>query len=215
VGSTLETLRATVATKTDDWDLQQRALETLQGELATAKGELEDAEKALAGAVLACRVAAYDAYRTTLEGLMAQRLADLKEIKALMEKNLEDTPEPGTVGARCEKALSNGTFRPARGETTCKGTEEAPLCCGASRVWMAAGVSSDQAGGVVAQADAMWKTIETCQAADATEYAYQPPRAPMATEMPATVTVGFTCIEGAKKLAAAASAVAAAVYMLA
>jgi len=37
----------------------------------------------------------------------------------------------------------------------------------------------------------------------------------MAVAMPATVSVDFTCIEGAKKLAAAASAVAAAVYMLA
>lgn len=132
-----------------------------------------------------------------------------------METQLESKPEPGTVGARCEKALSNGTFRPARGETTCKGTEEAPLCCGASRVWMAAGVSADQAAGVVAQADAMWRTIETCGPADATTYDYQPARAPMATTMPAKVSVGFTCIEGAKKLAAAASAVAAAVYMLA
>lgn len=214
-GSTLEALRADVQSKTDDWDLQQLALTNLQGELATAEGELATAKKELAALVLACQVAAYDTYRETLEGKMVQRLADLKAIKTLMEKNLEDTPEPGTVGARCEKALSNGTFRPARGETACKGTEEAPLCCGASRVWMPAGVSSDQAGGVVAQADAMWKTIETCQAADATAYDYQPPRAPMATEMPATVSVGFTCIEGAKKLAAAASAVAAAVYMLA
>jgi hypothetical protein len=37
----------------------------------------------------------------------------------------------------------------------------------------------------------------------------------MAITMPDKVSVNFTCIEGAKKLAAAASAVAAAVYMLA
>jgi hypothetical protein len=37
----------------------------------------------------------------------------------------------------------------------------------------------------------------------------------MATTMPATESVDFACIEGAHKLAAAASAVAAAVYMLA
>jgi hypothetical protein len=81
----------------------------------------------------------------------------LKTIKALLETELE-TPEPGTVGARCEKALSNGTFRPQRGEMTCVGTEEAPLCCGASRVWMEAGTNADG----VAVADAMWRTIETC-----------------------------------------------------
>jgi hypothetical protein len=37
----------------------------------------------------------------------------------------------------------------------------------------------------------------------------------MATTMPTKVSVDFACIEGAHKLAAAASAVAAAVYMLA
>jgi hypothetical protein len=37
----------------------------------------------------------------------------------------------------------------------------------------------------------------------------------MATTWPATDSVPFMCIEGAHKLAAAASAVAAAVYMLA
>lgn len=64
-------------------------------------------------------------------------------------------------------------------------------------------------------ADAMWRTIETCQKADAVSYNYQPARSPLAITMPATQDVAFTCIEGAKKLAAAASAVAAAVYMLA
>lgn len=63
--------------------------------------------------------------------------------------------------------------------------------------------------------DAAWRTIETCQLATATSYMYQPARAPMALTMPTKVSVGFACIQGAKTLAAAASAVAAAVYMLA
>ena len=64
--------------------------------------------------------------------------------------------------------------------------------------------------------NAAWRTIETCQSEEeGTMYSYQPPRAPMATTMPTKVDYPFTCIEGAKKLAAAASAVAAAVYMLA
>jgi len=58
-------------------------------------------------------------------------------------------------------------------------------------------------------------TIETCQAVDTTTYDYVPPRGPMATAAPAAETVDFVCIEGAKKLAAAASALATAVYMLA
>jgi len=134
---------------------------------------------------------------------MRQRAADLVTIKALVKANEASRPAPGTIGARCEKSLSNGTWRPARGELTC-GSEE--NCCGASRIWMSVGA------GV---ADAAWRTIETCQTIETTSYSYQPPRAPMATTMPTPVAAGFTCIEGAKTLAAAASAVASAVYMLA
>lgn len=166
-----------------------------------AEDALDQAEKAKDAAVLACQIKAYDEYRTALEAEMVQRAADLKTIKALLETELTK-PAPGTAGARCEKALSNGTYRPARGEQTCA----EGLCCGAARVWM------DVGDGVT---DSAWRTIETCQTIETTTYMYQPPRAPMATTMPAKVSATFTCIEGAKKLAAAASAVAAAVYMLA
>merc|ERR1719321_1172554 len=131
---------------------------------------------------------------------MTQRAADLVTIKKLLETELVK-PAPGTAGARCEKALSNGTYRPARGELTCS----EGLCCGSARVWMESGTT----------ADAGWLTIESCQALDATSYSYQPARAPMATAMPTKISADFACIEGAKALAAAASAVAAAVYMLA
>jgi hypothetical protein len=100
-----------------------------------------------------------------------QRLEDLATIKALLEA--QTVPAPGTAGARCEKALSNGTWRPARGEQAC----DEGLCCGAARVWMTSG----------ATADAAWRTIETCQLETVTSYDYQGPRAPMATTMPATV----------------------------
>jgi len=140
---------------------------------------------------------------------MVKRAEDLKKIKAMLDAQV--TPAPGTLGARCEKAISNGTFRPKRGELTCPpdldadGNVTQAYCCAAARIYMTSGVT----------ADAGWMTIETCQKAGTGKYAYQPPRAPMATEMPAKVEVDYTCIEGAKKLAAAASAVAAAVYMLA
>jgi len=111
------------------------------------------------------------------------------------------TPKPGTIGARCEKALSNGTFREARGDNGGCGEGN---CCGAARVWMESGVT----------ADAAWRTIETCQKSDTKTYNYQPPRAAMATTMPTTQSVKFACIEGAKTLVAAASTIAAAVYML-
>jgi len=58
-------------------------------------------------------------------------------------------------------------------------------------------------------------TVETCQAEGSESYEYVPPRAPMATAAPTAETVDFVCITGAKKLAAAASALATAVYMLA
>jgi len=91
--------------------------------------------------------------------------------------------------------LSNGTFRPTRGETTCNEN----LCCGAASVPVGEAVM----------------TIETCQSSDTTTYSYVPPRGPMETTAPAADTFPFVCIEGAQKLAAAASALATAVYMLA
>lgn len=199
-GTALTALRATVVADQGTWNIQQAALVGLVNAAEEAEDALDAAEKAKDAAVLACQIAAYDRYRTTLEAEMVQRAEDLKTIKALLETELVE-PAPGTAGARCEKALSNGTYRPARGETTCA----QGLCCGAARVWMESGTT----------ADAGWRTIETCQLLDATSYSYQPPRAPMATTSPQKISVDFACIEGAKKLAAAASAVAAAVYMLA
>jgi len=199
-GTALTALRATVVADQGTWDTQQAALVALIQAAENAEDTLDAAEKAKDAAVLACQIAAYDKYRTALEAEMVQRAEDLKTIKALLETELVE-PAPGTAGARCEKALSNGTYRPARGETTCA----EGLCCGAARVWMESGTT----------ADAGWRTLETCQLETDTSYMYQPPRAPMATASPQRVSVDFACIEGAKKLAAAASAVAAAVYMLA
>jgi len=165
------------------------------------------AMKELDEAVTACQVAAYDKYRTELGERMAKRAADLADIKKMIEEEEAAKPAPGTKGWRCEKALSLGTRRPKRiTEVDAEnGVCGAGLCCGAARVWMAAGDA----------ADAAWRTIESCQDAAATDYVYRPPRLPMSTELSPLQTVDFMCIEGAKKLAAAASAVAAAVYMLA
>lgn len=186
-----------------DWNTQNDALENLVTALEGAKMALATSEKELADTTLACQVAAYDKYRETLDEALGARETALATIKTLLE-NQPETPAPGTEGARCEKALSNGTYRPKRGEETCGG-KDSGLCCGAARVWMTTGTTADSG----------WRTIETCQQDTAETYSYQPPRAPMATTMPATVSVPFACIEGAKALAAAASAAAAAIYMLA
>ena len=198
-GADLAALRQTVEDDTAAWNTQNDALDLLAQAVIDAADALKAAKVAQEEATLNCQVAAYDAYRTTLETAMVDRAAALKAIKAELEK--ETIPNPGTAGARCEKALSNGTWRPARGEQTC----EEGLCCGAARIWMSSGSTEDAA----------WRTVETCQALDATTYSYRPARAPMATELPDMESVAFACIEGAHKLAAAASAVAAAVYMLA
>jgi len=58
-------------------------------------------------------------------------------------------------------------------------------------------------------------TVETCQPVATTEFSWTPPRAAMATTAGDAITAPFACIDGARKLAAAASALAAAVYMLA
>lgn len=91
--------------------------------------------------------------------------------------------------------MSNGTFRPRRDEATCA----EGLCCGAAKIDIGKAVM----------------TIETCETVGTTEIDYVEPRKPMAITAPAAVKKPWTCIQGAQKLAAAASALAAAVYMLA
>jgi hypothetical protein len=120
-----------------------------------------------------------------------------KEKIAKIVKLLDDrvAPKKGAAGWRCEKALSNGTFRPARNEKTCADG----LCCGAAKL---------KTGNLV-------MTIETCQTKTATKYEYTKPRSPLAVAWTKVPDVPFACISGAQKLVSAASALAAAVYMMA
>lgn len=171
--------------------------------MTSAMGELAVAEQNLVDETLACQVAAYDKYRQVLDEALQTREDNLATIKNMLE-GLDTEAAPGTAGSRCEKALSNGTYRPKRGEETCGG-KDSGLCCGGARVWMKSG-TTEGAG---------WRTIETCQLDTTETYAYQPPREPMSVTMPTPISTPFACIEGAKALAAAASAAAAAVYMLA
>merc|ERR1712151_162556 len=192
---TLFGLRVTASEALTDLQDAMRDLSGLDAEIAEAKEDVDDALAVHLAAIVACKVENYDDYMETLQLAQQQREDDLDDILALVTEAEEDAPAAGAAGSRCEKALSNGTFRPARDETTCN----EGLCCGAARI---------------PQGNVMM-TIETCQAEGATTYDYVPPRAPMATEAPAAETVDFVCIDGAKKLAAAASALATAVYMLA
>jgi hypothetical protein len=190
------------------------AIETLNEAIDDESGQedvISDARDLLAehtddhlSAVLLCKEARYDEYAAALADAIATRASNLETIEGLIDDQIAAIPAPGAVGARCEKALSNGTFRPKRnGETVC-GSEA--NCCGAARIPVANADGTDS--------DTMM-TIETCQTKETAEFEWAPPRGPMETEMPTKKKYPFTCIEGAQKLAAAASALAAAVYMLA
>jgi hypothetical protein len=160
--------------------------------IATALTTLNGEKAKLAAAVVACKETEFDKYKATLKTAETTRASNLATIKALVNKA---GPAAGTAGARCEKALSNGTGRPRRGETTCA----TGLCCGAAKVPVG---------------NAMM-TIETCQDKTVKKYSYSAPRAPMMTVPTTGIEYPFTCIEGAKKVAATASALAAALYMMA
>lgn len=203
-GADLALLRTAITTTTEEWDTQQESLVQAQNTAALSQAAYEQAVKAKADAVLDCQTAAFDDYWTNLQALKLAREQDLTAIKEMLDA-LPDPPAAGAAGSRCEKALSNGTWRPSRVQGEASLVCDEGLCCGAARVPLALGTGAEGA----------WRTIETCQAEDAETYDYQPARAPMAATMPDTVSVPFQCIQGAQKLAAAASALAAAVYMLA
>lgn len=153
---------------------------------------------------LKCKSENFDAYTAGLLSRRQTREELLDDIQAFIES--DTPPAAGTLGARCEKALSNGTFRPARASgaadpeasLTCIGET---ACCGASRVPL------DGIGGFL--------TVETCGTTEQEKYTYRYPREPLAKTRDSTIEVTFTCIEGAQRLAAAAAAAATALYMLA
>lgn len=152
------------------------------------------AKEAYEAQLALCREEKYDDYKKTLRDAEKDRTDALDKIKKLMADNAAKTPAPGSgkEGARCEKARSNGD---GRQRTKCGEN----LCCGAAK--------GNVAGAVM--------TIETCQKTDATEYTYIPPRDPMAIEDKTGVKWTFACIDGAARVAAAATALATSAYLMA
>lgn len=152
-------------------------------------------EIALQTALAACETAQYAKFRKTFQDATTDRTTNLGKIKTLMEKRETAAaamkPGSGKAGARCERPRSNGD---AKTRNIC----EAELCCGAATK-------------LIGQTEV---TIETCQKADATKYAYQPPRSAMGLAMPATEDWDFACIAGAQRVLAAAAAAAAAGLMM-
>lgn len=163
--------------------------------IATDQGKVDAAVTAHLAALVACKVADFDKYTAARATAIATRDRDIATIEGLVDNAKAKLPLAGAAGARCEKAISNGTMRPKRDEKICAET----LCCGAAKIPVGSAMM----------------IVETCQLDTATVYSYAPPRAPMATTMPAGTDYTFTCIQGAKNLAAGAAALASALYMLA
>lgn len=157
---------------------------------------LKQAKAQKATAVAACEAALYDTWAQDLVQAEQNRKKAIEDVEDFLADQV--VPARGAQGARCEKALSNGTFRPARDAETC--AED--LCCAAARIPTGNG----------------WRTVETCQpeaGEDLTMSWVALPRVALVNELPAPGSYSYTCIQGAQKLAAAATAAAAAVYMLA
>jgi len=211
----LNAARSTALTKATALETAINALANAQG-VADAAAATQAADKAKhLAAIVACKEAKFDQYAAALQSAKAARTAAITTIEGIVDAAEAKRPAAGAAGARCEKAPSNGTRRPARAETTCA----TGLCCGAASGALTTGGRATAAGALVAGSAVTQATttvtIETCQLAAATEYAFRPPRAPLATAEPAEVAWAFACIEGAQKLAAAASALATAAYILA
>jgi hypothetical protein len=81
----IQGLRDAVTAKSGEWDTQDLALKSLQGDVAGAEGELKNAKAATLQATINCEVAAYDTYRSTLKIARETRAAALASIKLLLE----------------------------------------------------------------------------------------------------------------------------------
>jgi len=213
----LETAVKTAVTNFNKENVKQLVGGTLAKALKDAKDGVTKEQAEYNKLQQACYTAAFDAYAATLKKALTDRKDNLVKIKALLEKNQKDKPAFGKENSRCEKALSNGTLRPKRElDATKPGAVcEKDLCCAAAKVPLASGVATTAGKG---SAKAGFRIIETCQKAASSgtgKYSYTPPRAPLATANPTPTTHTYTCIEGAKHLAAAATAAATALYMLA
>lgn len=148
----------------------------------------------MVAAVVKCKEDSFDKYTEVKNLAIKDRDAKLIAVEKLIKAPIPEF----TDGGRCEKTYAKGG---KRNEKTCRGgSADKPLCCGA-----ATGTAINGATMI----------IEICQEKTKETYSYVGPRAPMATTLPAAVDLPFKCIQGAKKLAAAATAAAAAVYMLA
>lgn len=202
-------LAATAVTATQDAIKADTAARVI---LATKLKERTAKDALLATAMTKCKNTKYDAYKVTLSTAIAARDTNLAKIKTLLEKKDKAKLAAGATGARCEKGLSQGVGSAARAKPCTAETD----CCGAAKGPVLAATAAGY------WKDAPTMTIETCMPKTSKTYKYSPPRAPMQTTDPADAANAasqqdwpFVCIDGASKLAAAATALATAAYMMA
>lgn len=98
--------------------------------LNNQKGLIAAKEAELQGEIAVCEATKFDEYAAALVTAQETRESKLASIERLIETAETNKPTLGAAGWRCEKAISFGTFRPARGEATCAEN----LCCGAARI---------------------------------------------------------------------------------
>jgi len=195
----LTAARATSSSAQGDLDAATAARVSSLAELAAARLALAGLQADHLQASVVCKEQRFDEFDLALQAGVAARAAALETIAQLVDAEILAAPARGAQGWRCEKAMSNGTFRPPRSQAA--GTCLEGLCCGAARVPVQGGVAV--------------MTVETCQPELADAAAWSPPRAPMATTAPTGESYPWTCIQGAARLASGAAALSAALYALA
>jgi len=126
---TLSQLRATAVERTEELVAALGNESAQELAIAEEQGLVDEASEAHLVSIMECKEARYDQYAETLAGEEGKRASDLSDIEDLIDDN--PAPAAGTIGARCEKAVSNGTFRPKRDLETCTGET---VCCGASKI---------------------------------------------------------------------------------
>jgi len=196
--------KANVASTTAALTLAEARVAKVTKKIEAETTKKNDANAAFLIAEKRCKQAGYDAAQKALATLTQEKIDNKKKYDGLKDtykdykilKPLDPNPDgkASPVGTDCSIPIKDGApgARPV-----CK--EE--LCCGAATKFLRDGTKL---------------RIETCQKKTDLTYTYYPPLGDkVVTAAPKPETWRFTCISGAKNLAATATAALAAAYLMA
>lgn len=181
----------------------QSAYNTASTALATNASDITAATASETKAVSTCKARGYKQAQDTLKSITAKETTDAATaatVKTAYDK-LVAASRPAAVaegspaGADCAYPAAG-----ADGAQAARPKCAAELCCGAANKYLK---------------DGSKLTVETCQALTTTSYTYYPQLKAGATVAPTTEQWRFSCISGAKNLAATATAALAAAYLMA